>query len=150
MMIFFGIGTGAVLIAVLITSIYFIQKQKSEERLIMQQMQEKLEQYGDLSGRGIELVGKIAGVDYAEHEVLCEAASEEIAQQVAKKCDGKVKSFSEGIAVISIDETVEELFSHLENSVEDTLPIVYPNYIRTTQSIEISSGDMPETKEYLK
>lgn len=71
-----------------------------------------------------ETVGK---KDYVEHEVLCMVENEEEAQKVADAVNGRLKSWQDGVAVIAIEETVQE-FLKKYSGVSD-LPVMYPNYI---------------------
>ena len=62
-----------------------------------------------------------------EHEVLCMVENEEEAQKVADAVNGRLKSWQDGVAVITIEETVQE-FLKKYSGVSD-LPVMYPNYI---------------------
>lgn len=65
--------------------------------------------------------------NYVEHEVVCRVDSEEEAERVAEAVNGSLKSWQEGIAVIEIQETVQEFLKKYQGAKD--LPAMYPNYI---------------------
>lgn len=76
-------------------------------------------------------------VPYVEHQVLCSAKNEKDAKKTADKIGGTLVSYLEGIGIISVEETVQELLERLENEGIDASNI-YPNYIYSVNEIGIN------------
>lgn len=74
-----------------------------------------------------EVVIQGAGTTYIEHEIVCSVEDEEKARQVAEAVNGELKSWQDGVAVIAIEETVNEFLKKYSNAPD--LPTMYPNYI---------------------
>lgn len=51
---------------------------------------------------------------YAEHEVICDAGSQEEAESIASQISGTLLSWNEGVATIRIEGSVDELLERLE------------------------------------
>ena len=51
---------------------------------------------------------------YAEHEVVCDAETQEMAETIAAQIGGTVLSYQNGIATIQIEENVDTLLERLE------------------------------------
>lgn len=51
---------------------------------------------------------------YAEHEVICDAGSQEEAENIASQISGTLLSWNEGVATIRIEGSVDELIERLE------------------------------------
>lgn len=64
---------------------------------------------------------------YVEGEVVCNVGSEEEAKRVADAVNGRLKSWQEGIAVIAIEEDVNNFLKKYSDAPD--LPAMYPNYI---------------------
>lgn len=91
------------------------------------EFQNNLSQNG-FDGRGAEVPDSDA--QYVEGEVLFSADSEEEARRVADAVNGRLKSWQNGIAVLSIDETVGEFLKKYSGA--PGLPEMHPNYIYFT------------------
>ncbi|MCH5248806.1 MAG: hypothetical protein J1E98_02680 [Lachnospiraceae bacterium] len=51
---------------------------------------------------------------YAENEVICDAQSMEEAESIASQISGKLLSWNNGVAIIQIEESVDEFLERLE------------------------------------
>ncbi len=69
---------------------------------------------------------------YEEHEVICDAASEEEAEDIALRISGNVISCNNGVAVIQITESVDALLERLEQQGSD-LKLYRKYYFSTKQ-----------------
>lgn len=56
---------------------------------------------------------------YAEHEVLCDAETQEMAENIAAQISGSLLSWQNGVAKIKIEESVDDLLLRLENEGSD-------------------------------
>ncbi len=56
---------------------------------------------------------------YAEHEVLCDAETQEIAESIATQISGSLLSWQNGVAKIKIEESVDDLLLRLESEGSD-------------------------------
>lgn len=63
---------------------------------------------------------------YAEHEVLCDAATWEDAEKIATQISGTVLSCENGVAIIQIEGSVDELLEELERQGSELQ--LYRNY----------------------
>lgn len=63
---------------------------------------------------------------YAEHEVICDAESQEEAEQIASRISGTLLSWQNNVAKIQIEGSVDELLEQLEQQGSDLM--LYRNY----------------------
>ncbi len=76
---------------------------------------------------GVEMERHSGATEYVEGEVVFNAESREEAERVADAVNGQLKSWQDGIAVISIEGTVDEFLKKYSGAPD--LPTMYPNYI---------------------
>ena len=69
---------------------------------------------------------------YKEHEVICDAQSEEEAEYIANAISGTLLLLDQGTAVIQIEESVDELLARLEQ--EGSTLRLYRHYNFVTQN----------------
>ncbi len=70
----------------------------------------------DMNQLGIPV---IQSSGYAEHEVLCDAETQEIAESIATQISGSLLSWQNGVAKIKIEESVDDLLLRLESEGSD-------------------------------
>lgn len=68
---------------------------------------------------------------YKEHEVICDAQSQEAAKSIADEISGTLLSWNNGTATIQIEESVDELLDRLER--EGSNLELYRHYIFDSQ-----------------
>ncbi|MDR0221720.1 MAG: hypothetical protein LBI54_10010, partial [Lachnospiraceae bacterium] len=98
----------------------------------------------------IDLAGQLAGLaaDYAyvDHEVVYPTASGAEAERVAAAYQGKVTSYSEGIAVIKVPESTQTVIARAQDMGND-FPAVHPNYIYRLTSETYSEEEIAAAVE---
>lgn len=78
-----------------------------------------------------QLKNMTPGVDYMEGQVISTADSKGAAKKIAKSLNAELLSYSEGVAIYSIDVTVPEFMLMLAKANEEAIQ-VSPNYIYKT------------------
>lgn len=93
--------------------------------------------------------GLLEGEDYAEKEVVLLAQTEEEAEVIAKAYGGTLKEYYRGVTVISLNDNMHVADAlRIAVSRNNNMPVVWPNYYRTTMTEEnYLPGDMEVSTE---